>query len=252
MAYNLRNGEHRQKAAAEYLGLTERQFSRFTNRIGLDPDKRIRFSSRGEYNVWSVGTLERIKSSEEYKQLFERKERKAQRAPVVIELLPAIFAVSHAAHRARDAAQSHYSGSRHGLARHGRETKETLYALKDRGIAEAFRQGLLTYDGLHGGLAVYSGGGYCFHSRLVPSGFDAEAADDDDGQRHFSDARPREAREPRLMDAKHTLEQCAAPSGFRMLDLPRFSQSPRPDRHIGDNDDDDDDDDEESGEPPLP
>lgn len=245
MAYKLREGERRQKDAAEYLGLSERQFSRFTRRIGLEPDKRIRFSSRAEYNIWSVRTLDGIKSSAEYRQLLEKKDRQAQNAAVIVDLLSAIFAVSHAAHRMRDTAQSHYRGSRHGLATHARTTKEALYALKDRGIAEAFRRGLLTYDGLHGGLAVYSGGRYCFHSRLVPEGFDAEAADDDDGQRHFSEASPREDGEPRLMDAKHTLAQCPEPSGFRVLDLPRLPQSSRAATHAHDDTEDDYEDEDE-------
>jgi len=96
----------------------------------------------------------------------QRAERKLE--PVAVDLLAAIVSVNRSAKRYRDAAQKCYALKKHGFARQGRVTKEELYALKDRGIAEAFRLGRITPVLRKGGLIEYRGEGYCFHSTLLP------------------------------------------------------------------------------------
>ena len=91
---------------------------------------------------------------------------------VKIDLLQAIFVANKAAKRYRDTAQANYQSRLHGFAGHSRRTKEKLYALKDAGIAAAYRDGRLSFVGLNGNFALYRGGGYCFHSTLVPVDFE--------------------------------------------------------------------------------
>lgn len=90
------------------------------------------------------------------------------------DLLLCIREASRAAHRERDAASNAYNEGRHVLAGKARQRKNEWYALKDRGIVAAHRQGLLRYMGASPqGMAVYeyaSGGMSCFHSTLHPSG----------------------------------------------------------------------------------
>src|SRR5207244_1765791 len=96
--------------------------------------------------------------------------------------------------------------------RHAKEKKELLYMLKDRGIAAAYVAGRLQYLGKHGGLAIYRGEGYCFHSTLEPVG--AATAEDTAATetRIFVEAKPRGATEPRLTDAVETLQSLQEPS----------------------------------------
>ncbi len=100
--------------------------------------------------------------------------KRTARVPIAMPLLDAIREASRAAHRWRNAAQAHYVGGRHGLAGHARRQKERLYDLKERGIAAAFKQGLLRYAGLSPqGMGVYEygkGGKACFHSCIHPVG----------------------------------------------------------------------------------
>lgn len=90
------------------------------------------------------------------------------------DLILCIREASRAAHRERDAAQGAYLDRRHRLAGNASGRKRQWYALKDRGIAEAYRRGLLRYAGASPqGMAVYEygdGGMQCFHSTLHPAG----------------------------------------------------------------------------------
>jgi hypothetical protein len=89
-------------------------------------------------------------------------------------LLRAIREASHAAHRFRDAAHLQNCAGQYELAKQASATKTHFYALKDRGIAAAYRQGLLRYAGQSPqGMAVYEyakGGTSSFHSCLHPAG----------------------------------------------------------------------------------
>jgi hypothetical protein len=96
--------------------------------------------------------------------------RKPQPHP---DLLLCIREVSRAAHRERDAASNAYNEGRHILAGNARQRKNKWYALKDRGIVAAHKQGLLRYIGASPqGMTVYEyadGGMSCFHSTLHPA-----------------------------------------------------------------------------------
>ncbi|MGD0517317.1 MAG: hypothetical protein ABSA26_07250 [Thermoguttaceae bacterium] len=120
-----------------------------------------------------------------------------------IDLLLATFTVNKAAKRYRDSAQSNYYYGQHGFARYAKHTKENLYMLKNKGIAEAYRQGRLSFIGTHGNMGLYRGEEYCFHSTLIPVSYELV-----DGQQDsvFVEAVPKETKEGRLKDAVHTLQ----------------------------------------------
>ncbi len=142
-----------------------------------------------------------------------------------VDLLAAIFAVNRAAKRWRDAAQSHYQGSRHGLARDARYKKDKLYALKDRGIAYAVARGRLQAIKVHGGLCLYRGEGYCFHSSLVLNGVELPQSDNDTPIE--VDAKPQGANEPRQIDAIACLSELPVLGDeFVRLQVPRKGMCP--------------------------
>lgn len=78
---------------------------------------------------------------------------------VPIDLLAAIFTVTRAAKRYRDAASGCYEVGLHAFARCNRERKEKLYALKDCGIAAATKAGRIATMATAGELTVYCGEG---------------------------------------------------------------------------------------------
>jgi hypothetical protein len=162
-------------------------------------------------------------------------------APSAIDLLRAIFTVNKAAKRYRDAAQGQYQRSVHGFAQNSRQRKELLYRVKDRGISAAYCQGRLQFVGTHGGLALYRGEGYCFHSCLVPK--NAEALQDQPQERVFIEAAPKEAKEARLKDAMFTLQDVSGKEcEFTRLEQPRHPKEPKLEHESDDDDDDQDDD----------
>lgn len=124
--------------------------------------------------------------------------------PVEIDLLLAIFTVNKSAKRYRDAARKAYEAWVFGFATAHRKKKESLYELKDKGISVAFRDGRLRFIGRQGSFAVYAGGGYCFHSLLVPEGQCSEPGDTSD---IFIESAPKSSSEARLKDAVFTLSQ---------------------------------------------
>ncbi len=135
-----------------------------------------------------------------------------KRPPRAIDLLLAIFTVTKAAKRYRDAAFAHYRADRHGFATHAQRTKENLYRLKDRGIAQAYQEGRLSFEGIYHRLGLYRGDGYCFHSTIIPRDrMDAEALDEQEWI-HIV-ASPKGSREGRLKDAKHTLSSLSDQTG---------------------------------------
>jgi hypothetical protein len=101
----------------------------------------------------------------------KRVSRKPQPHP---DVLLCIREASRAAHRERDAASDAYNEGRHTIAGNARQRKNRWYALKDKGIIAAHKQGLLRYIGASPqGMAVYEyadGGMSCFHSTLHPAG----------------------------------------------------------------------------------
>ena len=101
----------------------------------------------------------------------KRVSRKLQPHP---DVLLCIREASRAAHRERDAAAEAYNEGRHTLAGNAKQRKNQWYALKDRGVVAANKQGLVRYIGASPqGIAVYEygeGGMCCFHSTLHPAG----------------------------------------------------------------------------------
>lgn len=175
--------------------------------------------------------------------------KRNSKPPATIDLLAAVFGVNRSAKRYRNAASGCYSSGTHGLAKAAKLRKESLYDLKDRGIAEGYRRGRIQFVGRNGTLALYRGDGYCFHSRLLPPGSSAEH--DEGVVPVFVEAKPRSSKEARLKDAICTLESLPEPVGFTVLTAPRLVRV-QSDRNWdeGDrwNDDDWDDDDYEYGE----
>ena len=82
------------------------------------------------------------------------------------------------------------------------------------------------YETQHGGLAVYRGDGYCFHSTLIPVGVAIAA---EDCERIFVEAKPKSVKEPKLRDAAYTLELLPEPpsSTFQRLKAPRLPRLQR-------------------------
>ncbi len=125
--------------------------------------RRVGYAIPGRYKRKLAAALERCQS------------KKVSRTPLPHpDLLLCIREASRAAHRERDAGSAAYGAGRHTLAGNAKQRKEGWYALKDRGIIAAHKQGLVRYVGASPqGMAVYEygeGGMTCFHSTLHPAG----------------------------------------------------------------------------------
>lgn len=165
-------------------GWTEGAIKRFLP----PPEVEERHRFRGGYYVvylydpQAVEQAERDPVVQKYlAKVRARRERRLARVPEHIPLIDAIREASRAAHRWRDAAQTQYRAENHGLAGHAKREKERLYSLKERGIAAAFKQGLLRYAGVSPqGMGVYEydkGGKSCFHSCIHPAGTERRPVD---------------------------------------------------------------------------
>jgi hypothetical protein len=159
------------------MGWTEGAIRRFLPH----PIEEQRHSRQfGYYTVllWAQATVHELRQTSEVQQYFDklkaRAERRQNRKLRELPLLDAIREVSRAAHRWRDAASAQYSAGNYGFASHSSGKKKNFYNLKERGIASAYKQGLLRYAGqTPQGMAVYEygeGGLSCFHSCLHPVG----------------------------------------------------------------------------------
>lgn len=139
-------------------------------------------------------------------------------------ILEAIFAINRAAKRRRDAASSNYEKGNHGFARYQSDEKDSLYTKKEKGILIAISLGLLKFNGLHGNMAVWNGGGYSFHSSLAPKGTTFNEEQD----YHISEAHPKRTNELRLVDAKATIDALTAPTAEELnlitVEIPRFKK----------------------------
>lgn len=143
------------------------------------------------------------------------------KSPKRIDLLRAIFAVNKSAKRYRDASEKYYKQKLHGFARSASFTKKRLYTLKDRGILTAYRTKRLGFEGMHAGLAVYRGEGYCFHSPLVPKEhFSGEIIDDCAFKKESAVKSNKEAK---LKDAEYTLSELdESEEGFCRFESPSY------------------------------
>jgi hypothetical protein len=129
----------------------------------------------------------------------------------------ACWTVNRSAKRFRDAAQSTYRSRAHGLASTNKQRKDNLYLLKDRAIAWLATRGHLEFKRTHGGLSLFEGLGYSFHSRLLPPG---RSPSDAESEPIKIEAKPKTSAEMRLIDADalirtlddHTQEFRCAPA----------------------------------------
>ncbi len=148
-------------------------------------------------------------------------ERKKIHPPAAVDLLCAIFTVNRSAKRYRDTAKRLYGIGCHSLSRAASNKKKRLYVLKDAGIREAYRRGLLRPEAIHGGLAVYRGNGFCFHSTHVPVELREQLPVEADEVVFFRESVPRSSTEAKLKDAEFTLSECSNDAeGFVRLELP--------------------------------
>lgn len=151
------------------------------------------------------------------------KERRTH-SPVMVDFLCAIFTVNRAAKRFRDAATKLYESSFHSLSQANSKRKKRLYALKDAAIREAYRRGLLQPMAIHGGLVLYQGSGFCFHSSQVPVEFQDKLPNEADGEVFFRESVPKSSAEVKLKDAEFTLSACVSSNdGFATLEVPRIA-----------------------------
>jgi hypothetical protein len=102
--------------------------------------------------------------------------------PHKLTLIDAIRTISRSAHAWRDRAADRYSRGRYKAASAAKRRKEKLYALKERGIAQGFREEVLLYVGRSPqGMAIYAygeGGRACFHSCLHPAAAERPLVED--------------------------------------------------------------------------
>lgn len=159
-----------------------------------------------------------------FSDFFEAKKRR-QIPPKEVDPLLAIFTVNKAAKRYRDAAQSAYQQKEHGLSKANKYKKESLYQLKDKGIKYAHHNGLIDLVGRHGAFALYRGGGFCFHSYMIPKGANPDPVAGDSIEETFKIPSQSKAKtEPRLKDAVFTLETLADIEGFEVLPKLEFPE----------------------------
>jgi hypothetical protein len=179
--------------------------------------------SSGGYGGTPVftGVVVRCEDVAGAQEILSRETKRTRPEP---DLLSAIFAVNRAAKRQRDAAQSHYLHGQHGFARLAREKKEYYYRLKDQGIKEAHRLGLLAPVRIHGQLAFYLGQGYSFHSALKPKGIELPTVEND--APITVDSKPQGSKEPRLCDAIALIEaiEASGSNAYERLSVPRIAR----------------------------
>ena len=206
-------------------GWTEGLIKRF---LGQPDDTPHRYGG-GYYCVYHAARVRQAEANPEWQQAVNRRKNRKEHPPQKVDLLAAIFAATRSAKRYRDAAQTCYRAGKHGFAGHARRQKASLYALKDRGIAAVYLAGRIAPVRRVGdGLVEYRGEGYCYHSTLHPKGLDMPVA----AESHplLVEAKPREAAEPKLKDAVHTLKALPeVPDSFARL-VPEWQKKQQEER----------------------
>lgn len=227
------------------------------NRFLGAPDETPHRYGGGHYCVYLGDRVKEAETKHEWQEAVKQCRNRKEAPPQTIDLLAAIFGVTRAAKRYRDAAQTCYQKRKHGFAGTFRSRKEELYGLKDKGIVAALAAGRIRPVRLNGGLIEYSGEGYCFHSTLLPPQADMLPSVDSSGPTAVLlpglpqseplrvEAKPRQSNEPRLKDAVFTLEALPVVSKeFKRLALPSMKHERQKSRyrcndHYGDQDQDD-------------
>lgn len=140
-----------------------------------------------------------------------------------IDLLSAIFVVNKTAKRYRDSGTAYYHQRMHGFAAVSKDKKLHLYGLKDRGLKKAYIEGLLEFCGFNHGMALYRGGGYCFHSFTYPTEFSNKLSEMDLNETIKIPSSEKGVKESRLKDAVLTLEKICLSNN----ELKRFNRIDR-------------------------
>jgi hypothetical protein len=126
--------------------------------------------------------------------------------PKQIDILAAVWVINRRAKRCRDLASTHYATGTHGLTAAVKQEKLELYRMKGQALHYLHSEGRLTIVGYHrfpGGnwAEVLHGSAYVFH-RPCPAQASGTAAEIEE-----IEAKPRRSKEPRLKDARHTVEE---------------------------------------------
>jgi hypothetical protein len=183
-------------------------------KLKLRQGSRFVTTKRGQYGQFNVFRLS------DFEPIPNRTSVPAKK----IDVLQATFTLNKSAKRYRDPASSNYDKKQYGFATCAKNKKEELYALKEQGISKAFSAGRLKFMGLHGGLGIYRGEGYCFHSTLLLR--DLIEVLTVQADRVFIESCPKGTSEARLKDAIYTLTDCAVDeSQFKRLKPPRHAKS---------------------------
>jgi hypothetical protein len=175
------------------------------------------------FRLVDVVTAEKSELFSAHRMMYLRR-LKRQGEVATLPLIDAIREASRSAHRWRDRAASRWARSARKAAGSASHEKSRWYALKDRGIAAAYENGLLRYaGGSPQGMAVYEydgGGMSCFHSTLHPA----------NTVRNILDGHPEvlmvpaKRQELRLKDVEHTL------SSLPEIDSQKYERSSAPQR----------------------
>jgi len=190
-------------------------------------------------------------------QVVPKRKRKPA-PPKEIPILAALWAINRRAKRHRDTAQRMYRHGQHGFARHEREAKEHLYSQKGQVLHYLLDEGTLLVVGYHSFVEgqwaeVLASEGYRFHRPCPPEIVPAEVQADVTALSIAAiEAKPKEANEPRLVDARYTINAYLAdrphvecytwpPRERLVIAKPRAERDePEPEREDGDEWDDND------------
>jgi hypothetical protein len=152
------------------------------------------------------------------------KRRKPDPRPVEVtpeNVALACWTVNRTAKRYRDAASTYYRQRQHGFAGTSRQKKMALYRLKDIAIAWLATKGGIVSIRIHGGLSLWEGLGYRFHSTLTVK--DLPRADDD--MPLTIEAKPKGSGEMRLIDAESLLQGLPDYTlNYQRLEVPRLAE----------------------------
>jgi hypothetical protein len=136
----------------------------------------------------------------------EPRQKTDRKPPLIISLPAALWVINRRAKRCRDMATKHFDARSHGFAKLRSREKSHLYGLKSQVLQNLINDGLAVHECYHRfpgdhWAEVLACDGYTFH-RPCPSveGVVVE-------ERNEIEAKPKGAKEPRLKDALHTIEE---------------------------------------------
>lgn len=149
----------------------------------------------GLTNVWPVFREDQVRKT------ISRQNQ----SPKSIDLLAAVWGINRRAKRCRDLSQLYFQASMYGFATAMRREKENLYQLKGQALHYMTKQGVVEAAGFHcfgdNWAMVLKGEGYVFHTPCP------RPKDGCEGKRvEQVEAKPRQANEPKLKDARYTVE----------------------------------------------